>query len=894
MHIATEAPGGYLCIILFLLLFCNGTTCSGVDGDSFVEQWPKECRCYSTPPSNHTVDCSGRSIRSIPLGIPRNTTVLDLRNIGLSEIPPYTLSHLENLNTLYLGGNDITAFNENSFAGLKALGYLNLFPIHPGMNIDYNAFPPTLFRELTSLKTLHIGGMGSGKHVQQDYIDRTIAPLHKLEELFLSYLPHGNVSFGPGYSNLSSLKTLVFKMHSSAVTQLQKNAFLWLKNCSIEKLAFIGYDINRAEPDMLSIFPRLKELYLECSSFLSSQNEEDFICGLENNTSIETIRTKNVFLSSSSQWRISGTAFKCLENTSLKALELIHNTIEEFDLYNLYYFPNLEYLDLSNNLIVSFPLNGKEMSGNFFGYFMHFSALVGNLKYMRIDNNLRNKDTAYKQCDLTPSFWKGHPSFKLKKYVPSLLNVKDVPSPIFRFSLPINIEFLSISWWPILDNKLSVSCVFKGNLYFYPNNLRFFRMEGIGIRYIHYVFYGLDTLEHLDVSHNILNCLPRDFFNGHFPSLRSLNLGDNKLGPLISEGGILPVKLPSLEFLDLSLNEIRTIPKNFFEHLVSLQRLVLHGNYLNTVSFSMVNFVSVEYIDLSNNKLQSFSSEEMENIEKLNSSLSIHLNMTNNRLDCTLCDGEEFLQWLIFANMTVTFSNDSDCPMNGSKTGLRNTLNELREKCGIGYQIKSPNQWLSLGISLSSILGVTCGLVAAYIYRWNIKYRLYLLRRRLRRQGFIATPPGHVYISYDDGDDQWVVNELLRHLEEENELDVIIDQRDFIGGASLAEAIVEAVDNSRKTVLVLSENSVLNSWCEFEFEMSLARGYNSVIPVMFQTVPFDAMTKSLRKFIKARGYVKWSGSQTGQRMFWRRLMDDILDVNNQLVHGGEGDDTEML
>ncbi|XP_013407715.1 leucine-rich repeat-containing G-protein coupled receptor 4-like [Lingula anatina] len=315
MHIATEAPGGYLCIILFLLLFCNGTTCSGVDGDSFVEQCPKECRCYSTPPSNHTVDCSGRSIRSIPLGIPRNTTVLDLRNIGLSEIPANSLSHLENQNVLYLEGDDVTAFNENSFVGLKALGYFNLFPIDPGKNIDYNAFPPTLFRELTSLKSF--GEMGSGKNVQQDYIDRTIALLHKLEESFWSHLSQGNVLFGPGYSNISSLKRLVFKMHSSAVTQLQKEAFFWLKNCPIEKLAFIGYDINRAEPDMLYIFPRLKELYLECSSFLSLQNEGDFICGLENNTSIETIRMKNVFLRSFSQWKISATALICLENTDI-------------------------------------------------------------------------------------------------------------------------------------------------------------------------------------------------------------------------------------------------------------------------------------------------------------------------------------------------------------------------------------------------------------------------------------------------------------------------------------------------------------------------------------------------------------------------------------------------
>ncbi|XP_013406084.1 toll-like receptor 2 [Lingula anatina] len=200
--------------------------------------------------------------------------------------------------------------------------------------------------------------------------------------------------------------------------------------------------------------------------------------------------------------------------------------------------------------------------------------------------------------------------------------------------------------------------------------------------------------------------------------------------------------------------------------------------------------------------------------------------------------------------MTTIFSNDSSCYVNGSKTSLESSLSRLERECDSStHTIISSNLWLSLGASLGVIFAVACGLIVAYIYRWNIKYHFFLLRRHFRKRGVIAAPPGHVYASYDDNDYYWVTHVLLRHLEDEDQLDVIIDQRDFIGGASLSEAIVEAVENSRKTVLVLSESYVLNPWCEFEFQMSLACGYQSVIPVMFQPVPFDAMTKSLRKYI---------------------------------------------
>ncbi|XP_013402051.1 toll-like receptor 6 [Lingula anatina] len=504
------------------------------------------------------------------------------------------------------------------------------------------------------------------------------------------------------------------------------------------------------------------------------------------------------------------------------------------------------------------------------------------------------------------SFWYGHPKIPLEpaKFQNSLQKKHEGPQqndnfsgPILKIALPDNIEFWSSSWWGIDDNTFEKCHHLNTDFYFYPNKVRYLKIEDLNLNIKEFcpVLYGLDRLEFLDISHNSIQYLPKIFFN-NFISLLYLYVKDNNLGPLIAKSGLLPIQLPHLEILDLSVNKISTIPKDFFGYLASLRRLDLSDNRISTLSFTMINLLSIEYIDISTNQLTDVSTSELDYIRNVNaSSLNVTLNMSNNPMDCNVCDGIGFLRLIIHSNMTTIFSNDSTCCVDGPKTSLESNLSRLEMECDSFPQvITSLNHWLSLGASLGSIAAAAGGLIVVYIYRWNIKYHFFLLRRHFRKRGFMGGTPGHVYASYDDKDYHWVTHVLLRHLEDEDQLDVIIDQRDFICGASLSEAIVEAVENSRKTVLVLSESYVLNPWCEFEFQMSLARGYQSVIPVMLQPVPFDAMTKSLRKYIRARGYIKWTEKQDGQRLFWKRLSGAIFDDNDIHAQPEEDELTEIM
>jgi hypothetical protein len=72
-----------------------------------------------------------------------------------------------------------------------------------------------------------------------------------------------------------------------------------------------------------------------------------------------------------------------------------------------------------------------------------------------------------------------------------------------------------------------------------------------------------------------------------------------------------------------------------------------------------------------------------------------------------------------------------------------------------------------------------------------------------------------VFISYSPADRKWVQGELLVRLEQAG-LKVIIDHRDFALGLPQLVNIEEAVQQSRKILLVLSPNATESKWAHFE------------------------------------------------------------------------------
>ena len=143
---------------------------------------------------------------------------------------------------------------------------------------------------------------------------------------------------------------------------------------------------------------------------------------------------------------------------------------------------------------------------------------------------------------------------------------------------------------------------------------------------------GLTSLQNLDLSGNGIRSMPPDELC-HLPSLTSLNLSNNQMGSLADLGLLTSnCRLLRLEKLDLSSNEITTLHSYILnEYWPQLKTLNLKNNFVRHVesvdSVASVHKCSLNYFDLSNNQINTLPPNMLHKCHDLKT-----INLANNTL----------------------------------------------------------------------------------------------------------------------------------------------------------------------------------------------------------------------------------------------------------------------
>ncbi|XP_070849082.1 toll-like receptor 2 [Chaetodon trifascialis] len=468
----------------------------------------------------------------------------------------------------------------------------------------------------------------------------------------------------------------------------------------------------------------------------------------------------------------------------------------------------------------------------------------------------------------------------------SVINAKAFVMPCDTSSLLKNLQYLDLSDNLLTDLTLEETlCHGHGTL----KDLRVLNISGNALKSLSTVSQlvtKLSKLTHLDISRNGYSSMPQGC---SWPStLRFLNISRAKLTTIT-------ICLPTtLEVLDLSNNDL----SQFTVLLPALRELHLSGNKFLRLPLGQL-FPQLQTLIIQSNTLNMFSPSDLQLYKRLQS-----LQAGQNKFICS-CDFVNFLKSGIKGGGDVHLTDREESYICDSPLHLQGKpVGQVQLSIVECYPVIFVS--VSCGVALCVAILVCVLLWRLHVF-WYLKMMWAWLRakrnsrrgrRRCRdRAGSEALLSFDAFVSYSERDASWVENFLVPELEgpRDNDEDSVnprsprpltlcLHKRDFLPGHWIVDNIMNAMERSRRTVFVLSENFVQSDWCRYELDFSHfwlfdgnASGDTAIL-ILLEPLSKDNIPKrfcKLRRLMNSTTYLEWPQEEERTGEFWRSLRNAL-------------------
>lgn len=337
--------------------------------------------------------------------------------------------------------------------------------------------------------------------------------------------------------------------------------------------------------------------------------------------------------------------------------------------------------------------------------------------------------------------------------------------------------------------------------------------------------------------------------------------------------------LGRLAELHLEHNSIRSLEGYEFQSLHGLRELYLHQNRISDIgkgTFSQLE--SLEVLTLDNNRLFVYPGHQAFN----RNPYLVELTLSSNPWSCDCDLLIQFNSWLQANPAKVLDSSKIACYLNNSNTIGKYITSDSGPDCNTlartvtVIETKVLTDYLPLLIVVFSIIVVLVVAIAVLVY-YRTELRVWIFGQWGVRLCY-TTPNSDLdpdkmydaYIAYSLKDENFVCQVFSPELEHgDPNYRLCLHYRDFPHNAYVADTIVDAVEASRRTVIVLSKNFIIHEWSRYDIKSALhdvlkTRG-KSIILVLGE-IPYRDLDPDLRLYLKTNITIHWS-----DRLFWDKL-----------------------
>ncbi|VDI25881.1 Hypothetical predicted protein [Mytilus galloprovincialis] len=815
-------------------------------------KFDSRCICVNTKTNFLKATCARKNLTTIPC-IPKNIESISFTNNEIENVRKDAFQYNSILLYLDLSTNKINLMNSEAFVGLQKLETL----IISNNNISFTVFTSkTVFKPLVSLQYLDI------KHNPIHQV-AFILSLSNLQTLKMDYA-EGETYFGPEYNTLRNLTSLDLSGYSGHCKMkiLTPRTFENLPN--VEHLDLSKCQINLILNGTFKTLSNLTYLDLSDNRCMGLRAFVNMTYDLFS-TSIKILRINKIRQTFAVNTEILKCHLQHLRNTTITELYMDSNRLQLLEPGALNMLPKtLKKISAGDNqftygryiLHLSVLSNVQELNVSYMGISHDYLDKDEDCDIVSLDNSLCDKDFRHNINDINKNDYFQTPS-------------DDVP-------IPLNVPYkLRMFHYRRCDMRYKLPAIYLLN-----NSLEYIDASFNALYDWQGPFHNLHNLKYLDLSNNFCSNVSKTFFNGA-PNLTSLFVGNNLLGFVLPNDhtGDTFSSLRMLQTLDLAYNRISNLPISLFKSQKYLRTLNLSGNMLENVNFEIKHMANLYFVNLSDNRISILDVSFTNQINHLTKNLpNLTIDMSGNPITCT-CDSIAFIEWLSTTNVHLNM-HQQECYsikmyLNNSKAGY----DMLRKKCS-SYMttVVAVVSWMVIFVMILS-----AGLL--YRYRWKIRYLYYIVKSK--HQGYIKPLQVDndfmydVFISYADEDDTFVHSKFLKRVEEDGNISCCVHKRDFIPGNDIASNITSAIHNSRKTVVIMSQNFLSSDWCLFEFNMAkmesiYSRSSENIIFIVFiEQLPSKDLSLNILEIVQSKSYIEYPNDEYGDVVFWEKVKDTL-------------------
>ncbi|KAG9339951.1 hypothetical protein JZ751_022266 [Albula glossodonta] len=281
------------------------------------------------------------------------------------------------------------------------------------------------------------------------------------------------------------------------------------------------------------------------------------------------------------------------------------------------------------------------------------------------------------------------------------------------------------------------------------------------------------------------------------------------------------------------------------------------------------------YLDLSHNNISRLNSGDLADLLQL-----CFLKLTHNGLRKT--QDMKALESLDLSFNSITSSGGTcSWPVHLTELNLsNNNLGTMAFHCLSSY-------FQNINLSKTGITSVSGEVLSnfpslrhLYLSANNIH-----VSSRLREASFRY----HAFISYSHHDSLWVDSLLFPSLEGAG-LSLCVHERDFTPGDWVLNNIINCVEESYKTLFVLSQSFIQSEWCNYELffaqHRALSVHQDSLVFVLLEPIPSDSIPRKflkLRSLLRLQTYLEWPKDERKQQVFWASLRDMLRTADKSMV-----------